>query len=135
MSNSTFSNVKTKMCRLMYIGCMNEECTFAHTEKEHRAKSFSHAMQGVRFVMPENQPVPPNVSFILSLEDDDDFVPASVSLRGMDQAMMSPHYSMIKTKWLSEEFEKAKVRRGVFFARCSAQKMGAAGEFDMDISE
>ena len=130
---SNFSNVKTKMCRLMYIGCMDEHCTFAHTEKEHRAKSFSHAMQGVRFVMPYNQPVPPTISFILSLEDDEDFTPASVSLSGMSNAMMSPHYSLLKTEWLNKEFVKAKKNRGVFMARCSAQKLGLEGECDMEI--
>lgn len=135
-------NLKTKMCRFMYTGCTDENCTFAHSERECRAKSFSQAMQGVRFIMPENQPTPPGFSFIIRLpsddsddEDDDDTPSPSISLSQISNAMMSPNYSMIKTEWLRKEFEKAKKTRGIFMARCSVKKHTEYGECDMDLSE
>ena len=97
------SNKCTKMCYAMYVGCENEACTFAHSEKECRAKSMSAAMQGVKFTIPENMPVPQGMSFILRLndidddeEEDEEFPQASMSLSGLTKAMCSPHYSLQK---------------------------------------
>lgn len=141
--NISNANVKTKMCRFMYKGCTDPNCTFAHSERECRAtRGMSQAMQGVRFEMPENMPTPTGISFILRLpndysDDDDDYeYPSpSISLNQLTNAMMSPHYSMIKTEFLRNEFEKSKKSRGVFMARHSAQQKTGEGECDMDLSE
>ena len=140
------SNKCTKMCYAMYVGCTNEECTFAHTEKECRAKSMSAAMQGVKFIMPENMPVPQGMSFIVRLrdsdiddeddeEDEEEYPQASMSLSGLTKAMYTPQYSLQKAEWLSQQFIQAKLKRGIFMARCAAKKSSPSGEDDMDLSE
>ena len=134
------SNKCTKMCYAMYVGCTNEECTFAHTDKECRTKSMSAAMQGVKFIMPENMPVPQGMSFIFRLSDSDDeeekeeYPQASMSLSGLTKAMYTPQYSLQKAEWLSQQFIQAKLKRGIFMARRAAQKCEAMGEADMDLS-
>ena len=135
------SNKCTKMCYAMYVGCTNEECTFAHTEKECRAKSMSTAMQGVKFIMPENMPVPQGMSFIFRLsdsesddEEEEDYPQASMSLSGLTKAMYTPQYSLQKAEWLSQKFTQAKLKRGILMARRVAQKCEAMGEAEMDLS-
>ena len=142
-STANKSNIGTKMCRFMYTGCTDAHCTFAHSERECRApRGLSQAMQGVRFAMPEKMPTPAGLSFIIRLpsddsDDDEDDTPSpSISLSQLSNAMMSPHYSLIKTEFLRNEFEKSKKSRGVFMARHSAkQNNKMEGECDMDLSE
>jgi hypothetical protein len=140
-STSVNMKIGTKMCRFMYTGCTDVNCTFAHSERECRApRGLSQAMQGVRFAMPENMPTPAGISFILRLpndsDDEEDDIPSpSLSLSQLSNAMMSPHYSLIKTEFLRNEFEKAKKSRGVFMALHSAQQNKMEGECDMDLSE
>jgi hypothetical protein len=101
---------------------------------------MSAAMQGVKFIMPENMPVPQGMSFIFRLSDSDDeeekeeYPQASMSLSGLTKAMYTPQYSLQKAEWLSQQFIQAKLKRGIFMARRAAQKCEAMGEADMDLS-
>ena len=105
-------STNTKLCYKAFVGCVDIDCTFAHSVQECKSE-MEYAMKGVRFHLPKNECI---IAFLPRMivrfdeeeeEEEKEEEKQSISLSQIDAIYEKKEYQQLYVDWLASKWMEA----------------------------